>query len=212
MRFRTLLFVSLTTLALANAACAQPAPGAAPAARPPTFARAPVPAPTADPKLPRVREALAAAERGEFDGGGYGDLAGHPLYGWIEYAALRRRIDLLPRARAEDFLRRHGTQAAGRAFRELWLAAAARREDWDAFLAAWHDHVDAPALRCAQLRARQALGRDDAQWVADARALWLQGGKPLPEPCDAVFSVLASKGALDDALRWRRIDAAIAET
>ena len=207
MRVRIACLVIACTFAAT--ACAQPAPGAAPAAQAPRFERAPVPAPVADPRLPRVREALDAAERGDYDGARFADLAGHPLQGWIEYAALRRAIDTLPRERAEDFLCRYGGQAVARSFRELWLAAAARREDWAAFLAAWRPEIESPALRCSELTARQALGRADAQWIAEAQALWVRSAKPLPEPCDAVFAVLEARGALGDALRWQRIDAAI---
>ncbi|RDZ26060.1 lytic transglycosylase domain-containing protein [Lysobacter silvisoli] len=198
-----LLFAALAAT-LATAACAQTT------AAPP--AAASVPAPVNDPQLPRVRAALEAAERGQFDAAQYADLARHPLYGWVEYAGLRRNIDSVGNAQAQSFLGRYGNQAAGTAFREVWLAAAARREDWPAFMAAWKPELAKnTGLRCAELSARQALRQADAQWTRDAQAVWTASGKALPNECDAPMALLAAQGGLTSELRWRRIDAAAAE-
>ncbi|QQP94518.1 lytic transglycosylase domain-containing protein [Lysobacter enzymogenes] len=210
------LLAAALLAAIATTACAQTTASAPaqPAAKPPSL-RAP-PAPTVDTQLPRVRAALDAAERPGFDAGQYADIARHPLYGWVEYAALRRNIDSVDNGQAQDFLARRGNEASGEAFREIWLAATARREDWNAFLAAWtgknRSGKDRGAqLRCAELNARQALGRMDAQWTKDAQAIWRSSGKSLPDACDAPFAVLAAQGGLTPELRWERIDAAAAE-
>jgi soluble lytic murein transglycosylase len=166
----------------------------------------------ADPQLQRVQAAIEAAERGDFDAAQYADLARHPLYAWIEYASLRRNIDSVSATQAQSFLTRHDGQAAGEAFREIWIAQAARSKDWPALLAAWKPTVGKNAeLRCAALQARQATGRDDAQWDGEVQALWRDAAKPLPPNCDAVFEALAAKGGLTPALRWERIDKAAAE-
>ncbi|TWI06829.1 lytic transglycosylase domain-containing protein [Aerolutibacter ruishenii] len=160
-------------------------------------------------RLTRVRAALEAAERGDFDASQYADLARDPLWGWIEHAALRRDIDTLDPARAQAFLRRHQGQRVATAFREAWLAATARREDWIAFTTAWTPGFTDDDLRCADLKARQALGHADAAWRADAQAMWRQAGKSLPAACDAPMAVLADAGDLPSPLRWERIDRAI---
>src|SRR4249919_2809413 len=166
----------------------------------------------ADPQLQRVAIAIQAAERDGFDASQYADLASHPLYAWIEYATLRRNIDAVSAAQAQAFLTRYDGQAAAEAFREIWVAQTARREDWAALLAAWKPAVRRNSeLRCAELKARQSLGRDDAQWVGDAQALWRDAAKPLPANCDAVFEALAAKDGLAPDLRWERIDKAAAE-
>lgn len=201
------------------AACAQQP--SRPPVQPPS-ARAVAPPPlvtrnlTPDPQLARVRAALEAAERGAALPGEFTDIASHPLYPWVEYAALRRSVDTVPPERAQAFLARHGGQAVGEAFREAWLGAAARRRDWSTFAGAW-----APSranglernteLRCHELSARDALGRADAQWTADAQSIWRSTGKSLPGACDAPMARLADRGGLTPALRWERIDAAAAE-
>lgn len=165
---------------------------------------------SADPQLLRVQAAIEAAERDGFDVSQYADLVRHPLYGWIEYANLRRDIDDVGNEQAQSFLARYDGQAVAGAFREIWIASAARREDWNALLAAWKPSIKSAGLRCAELQARQALGRDDPQWTSDVQALWRDADKPLPSNCDAVFAALATKGALSAPLRWERIDKAAA--
>src|SRR3546814_8781722 len=53
-----------------------------------------------------IAGAIEAAERGDADAAKYAALAGHPLYGLIEYASLRRDIDRLSTAGGEGFLER----------------------------------------------------------------------------------------------------------
>jgi soluble lytic murein transglycosylase len=160
---------------------------------------------------PPLRTAIEAAERGQFDPGQYPALTRDPAYGWVDYAVLVRDIDSLPPAQAQAFLARYRGQPVAEAFRELWLAAAARREDWPSFRAAWSASIHGNVLRCAELNARQATGAADAQWMTDAQALWRSTGKPLPSECDAPFAVLAARGGLTPDLRWERFDKAVGE-
>ncbi len=159
--------------------------------------------------LLQVRAALDAVERGAEPDSPL--PAGHALAGWVEYASLRKRLDTLPAASGQAFLNRYRGQAAAETFREQWLTALAKREDWPSFRAAWADSVKNTALRCAELNARQALGAIDADWTADAQSLWRGTGKSLPGDCDAPMAVLAAKGGLEPALRWERIEKAAAE-
>ncbi len=158
----------------------------------------------------QVRAALEAAERGQSNPSQYASLASHPLYGWIELASLRRDIDSVTPARAQEFLRRYDGQAVAENFRSLWLASLSRREAWPEFLAAYKP-TDNATLRCGELNARQALGRVDAGWTRDAQSLWRGAAKSLPDGCDRVFAVLSQQGGLTPELRWERIDAAAAE-
>ena len=86
-----------------------------------------LPKATVDPQLPRVRAALEAAELGRFDAGQYADIARHPLYGWVEFANLRRDIDKLSAGQAHSFLSRYRGQAVAESFRESWLTATATK-------------------------------------------------------------------------------------
>ncbi|AOA73594.1 transglycosylase SLT domain-containing protein [Stenotrophomonas rhizophila] len=160
-----------------------------------------------DAQRAQMKAAIENAERGQFDPGQAAGLAKHPLYGWLEYANLRRNIDTVTTAQAQDFLKRYNGQAVASSFRSVWLPAVARRQDWPTLLANWAP-TENVGLRCAQLNARQATGKADAQWVSEAQAIWRSTGKSLPDACDPVFAALDAKGGMSAELRWERIDAA----
>jgi soluble lytic murein transglycosylase len=157
----------------------------------------------------RIEAALQAAEAGQdYDPA---TIAASPIAGWVEYAALRRDIDTLPVQRGQDFLARYRGRAVAEAFRQVWLPALSRRQDWTGFLAAWSPSIRDTSLRCVDLNARQALGRVDAAWTGEAQTIWRSSGKSLPGECDPVFALLAARGGLTSALRWERIDKAAGE-
>lgn len=159
---------------------------------------------------PALRSALEAADAGRLDATQAAAFVHHPLYGWLQYAGLRRSIDTVSTAQAQDFLKRYAGQPVAEAFRGAWLPALARRQDWPTLLAHWKP-TDNPGLRCAELNARQATGKADARWSADAQTLWRDNGKSLPDACDPVFAVLDARGGMTDALRWQRVEAAADE-
>ena len=163
-----------------------------------------------DAQRTQIRAALAAAESGRFDAAQYPGLAAHPLYGWVELADLKRTIGTLPTSRAQSFLKRYEGQAVADAFRAAWLPALSRRQDWPTLRAAWKPSSSV-GLQCAELNARQALGKADAQWTSDAQKLWTSSGKSFPDGCDPVFAILSTRGGLPAPLRWERIDKAAAE-
>lgn len=203
--------LALALVAFATSACAQSAPATAAGnatANASASARASTLEPLTDPRLPRIEQAIGAAQSGQFRAVEYRDLADHPLFAWVEYASLRRGLDGLPSARAQDFLQRRGGQAAGETFRRAWLMQLARREDWSGFLAAWRDGADDTPLACHKLHAEQALGRAGQDWNARAQAIWLSSGRSLPNACDPVFDTLAARGGLTAELRWQRFDKA----
>ena len=116
----------------------------------------------------------------------------------------------MPTARAQSFLKRYEGQAVADAFRAAWLPALSRRQDWPTLRAAWKPTPNV-GLQCAELNARQAMGKADAQWTADAQKVWTSSGKSLPDSCDPVFAILGAQGGLPPALRWERIEKAAAE-
>ena len=195
----------LANLCASSSACAQtPAP-------PPRAS-----APQARIAMPdaALRTAFEAAARGTLDAATLSAHANQPLAGWLEYATLRRDFTTLPAERGAAFIAKYRDRdpAVADTFRKDWLAALARRKEWPAFLASWDASIDDADLRCASLAARQAAGRTDAQWTADAQAVWRSSGKSLPNSCDEPFAQLATQGGLPPALRWERIDKAVAET
>ena len=160
----------------------------------------------AQPQDAAFRAAIEAAGRGQPV-----QLQGHPAQVWIEFAALQRSIDTLPLAQGQAFLARNAGTPVGEVFREAWLRALRKRQDWAGYRAAWSPAIGSTALRCAELDARQRTAGVDAQWVADAQAIWRSSGRSLPGECDPPFAALAAAGGLTPELRWERIELAAAE-
>ncbi|WP_149196639.1 lytic transglycosylase domain-containing protein [Luteimonas suaedae] len=156
----------------------------------------------------QLRQALEATARGQPVPA---HMASHPAYGWIEYAGLRRNIDTLPAAQAQAFLSRYQGQAVAEAFREDWLRALYKRQDWAGIRTAWLPSIGNTALRCIELEARQRSGAADAQWDRDVQEIWRSSGNSLPDDCDAPFAALAARGGLTPELRWERIELAAEE-
>lgn len=152
-----------------------------------------------------MQAAFDAAAHGTFDlNAATAAQRSDPAWPWLEFAALNQQLDTLPPASAQDFLQRHGSEPVGEFFRDQWLAATAKKQDWTDFLAAWKPR-DNVALRCAHAQALQAT--NDAQWSNEALALWHANAHPLPA-CEAVFAALDAQGQLTPALRWQRIELA----
>lgn len=160
------------------------------------------------PPDPALKAAFDAADRSGLDDLALAGFRSQPLSGWLEYAALRRRLDTLPIERGNAFLAAHPGEPVAAAFRSEWLTALAKRNAWPAFLAQWDTAIDDATLRCLRLQALMAVNRTDAAWTQEAQALWRSSGKSLPTQCDAPFALLAVQGGLTDALRWERFDLA----
>ena len=158
-----------------------------------------------------LRAAFDAATRGQLDDATRARYATHPLAGWLEYTALRGDFATLPADRGAAFLARYADAPVAGTFRNEWLAALAKRQEWQAFLASWQGGIDDTALRCMHLNARMATGATDAAWMRDAQALWRSSGRSLPAACDAPFATLDARGGLSAGLRWERIELAAGE-
>ncbi len=199
--------IATPLLLMFSLACGiHPAAAQAPTTRPsPLLQSVPARIPPPDAAF---RAAFDAANRGTLDDLALAGFAAHPLAGWLEYAALRSRLDTLPVARGNAFLARRQGEPVATLFRADWLAALARRNEWQAFLDQWDDTIDAATLRCLRLQALMAMNRADAAWTAAAQALWRSSGRSLPAQCDAPLALLAAQGGLTDALRWERFDKA----
>jgi len=156
-----------------------------------------------------LRAAFIAADSGQLSLDQAQRWSNDRLYPWLQATVIKRQAATIDAARVQSVLDAMGEQPASNWLRRLWLSELARREDWGSYRIAWRE-VDDDKLRCWSLRARMATGKTDADWVADARQLWLSPDS-LPDACDAPMAKLVELGKLDEGLRWQRIDKAIPE-
>lgn len=191
MKFRTLL-VSL--LACCASICAA-TPVSDPAAEP-VAARA------------RFRPAYDAALAGRDTRTLARGLEQYPLYAYLEYLDLRRRLASLPVAQVERFLQQEHATYLGERLRGDWLRQLGQLHQWS-LLVRFAAPTDNPTLGCLALRAQLETGRLTAVTPA-VEKLWLVGESQI-DACDGPFDHLRRIGALDEPLVLQRVWLALAQ-
>jgi soluble lytic murein transglycosylase len=132
-------------------------------------------------------------------------FAANPLFVYLEYAGLIRRLDTTRSTEVRDFLQHYDHLAIADTLRLRWLQALARRGAWAEFLADWREREQPPIdLRCHAAYARWQTGAIDAGVQAEVKTLWLHG-ESMPAACDPLFAALTRAGWLNTELRWQRI-------
>ena len=128
--------------------------------------------------------------------------AGYPLAPYLEYTALRRRIDTVGEDEVKGFLARWPGSLPASDLRDAYLRELARRGEWARYRALW---VPRPArdLQCHALAARLAAG-EKLDYATDFEALWT-GNAALPAACDPAIRALRAGGTLSDDLVDERI-------
>jgi soluble lytic murein transglycosylase len=200
-------------IAFLAAACSTPTATASPAAAlapPPVRNIADVPRPHQDARRLRALEAaFAAADAGTLAlDQATAQFRGDPLLPWLQATIVRKQVRTADPRVVHPLLRAWGESAPARWLRPAWLSELARREDWNSY-AAVDRASDDPALRCASLTAKAAVG-DTGDWNAAATSVYLTG-KSLPARCDGVLERMAARGVLDAGLRWQRIRLALVD-
>lgn len=130
-------------------------------------------------------------------------LEDYPLYGYLEYEYLRRRLGRVPDKRIEDFLETYQDLPVADRLLYSWLRHFARRHQWQAFL----DHYEeggGTRLQCQKALALFKTNREE-EAMALVDELWVVG-KSQPRTCDAPFEKWQAKGGMTREKIWQRID------
>lgn len=156
------------------------------------------------------RQAFQIAERSLQAGASldYASLRDYPLYPYLVYRDLSRRLDEFPAAEVRDFLQTWADAPLANRLRNAWLRQLAGAERWADYL---RDAIPGrdPDFECWR---RQALLKTDQTEAAlqDFATLWLTG-RSLPNACDPVIALWQTQGHLSPELRWQRFALAMNE-
>lgn len=134
------------------------------------------------------------------------ELEDYPLYPYLEFADLSRRLGSAGDDAIEQFLTRYSDMPLAWRLRNAWLQRLARQGRWSKFLDVYQPSNDA-SMRCRWLRALLSVGRAE-EAMQHVQALWLIG-RSQPAECDPVFKAWRSAGYLTRDLVWQRIELAI---
>lgn len=161
-----------------------------------------------DPARTQFLDAERALAEGDHEA--YARLARHleryPLYPYLRYEELRRRLDSASGAEVDRFLADFRDTAVGDRLYAAWIRELAARERWAEFLAYFRSDTDAE-LQCHYRRALLTTGAQDAA-LRDIEDLWLTG-KPRPGACEPVFTAAREAGRISTQLVWERAQLAM---
>ena len=134
----------------------------------------------------------------------------HPLYGYVKYYDIRRRLARYPSEEINSFLKAEGNSRIGRKLRKSWLIRLHKGRRWKEFVDIYRNQPFTEIeMRCRNFEAKVKIGQGISV-LADIKSTWLSGTS-LPKQCDPAFLFLYSGNHLEDDLVWERIKMAHAK-
>ncbi len=133
-------------------------------------------------------------------------LKEYPLYPYLEYKELRRRLHKQKEERIQQFLTRYTDTPLAPRLRNAWLNHLAKRGRWKTYLA-FYAPSRSVTRQCYYLQALYKSGKKQ-EALNQAGALWLYK-KSRPKACNPIFEAWQSAGMQTDSLTWQRIQLAM---
>ena len=134
------------------------------------------------------------------------ELVDYPLYPYLDFTELSRRLATASSDEIETFLERYSDTPLAWRLRRAWSKLLARRGHWQKFLEVYENSNDS-TMRCQWLRA--LINADQAdKAMPQVEAMWLVG-RSQPPACDPVFEAWRNAGHLSRDLVWQRIELAV---
>ena len=129
-------------------------------------------------------------------------LVQYPLYPYLRYEYLKRRINNASDEEIQHFFNRFSDLPVAPDLRKRWLKRMAKQKNWGLLLENYQPQKE-NSITCLYLQAKSFEGLTD-QLLLDIRDLWL-AGKSLPNECDPLFDILYNSHYMNDELIWQRI-------
>jgi len=129
-------------------------------------------------------------------------LIDYPLYPYLKYAELKRRLKKAPPQEINDFITHYKTTPLANKLQYRWLKTLARQQRWALFVKHYQASSDI-SLRCAYSQALYATQQSQRAHNL-TESLWLTG-RSLPRSCNSALKTWQQAGKLTPKLRWKRI-------
>jgi len=129
-------------------------------------------------------------------------LKDYPLYPYLRYEYLRKRLWKIKDAEMVTFLKRYNDLPVTKNLRKAWLKLLIKRGHWQTFLDNYTPQSDTK-MQCYQLQARIKTN-NNTFLLEDIRTTWL-AGKSLPPQCDPAFALLYKSDLMTNELVWERL-------
>lgn len=170
---------------------------------------APAYAQKADPLLAqrqKYQQAQAALAKGERPLWLMKQLADYPLYPYLVYGDLSRRLTSAGETEVAAFLDNYADTPLANSLRLQWLKQLANQNRPQAFIK-FDKPIKDVGLDCLRLRMRLVGGYPRHQVFKDVDKIWLTE-RSLPDSCDPLIKDWRRAGHLSDALLWERLELA----
>ena len=163
---------------------------------------------TLDLQRKQYQQAKVALRKGQIEK--FHQLAGkletYPLYPYLRYHYLIKRMPRIEATEITIFLQQYADFHLAENLRRIWLKYLIRRQQWATYLEHYIPQAD-KNLQCYQLQAR-IYTNNYAHLLEDIRTIWLHG-KSLPPSCDRAFALLYKSNFMTNDLVWQRIQLAM---
>lgn len=130
-------------------------------------------------------------------------LHDYPLYPYLEYRELVRRLSRARPAEIDAFLKKNADTPLAARLQQKWLRVLARQGKWQLLARQEVPVRSGRSLQCSYSRALLETGQTDKAYRRVQR-LWLTG-RSLPRSCDVPLKAWRASGKLTDDLVWQRI-------
>jgi len=133
-------------------------------------------------------------------------ITDYPLYGYLEYKYMRKRISRMPDERIKKFMDVYQDSPISARMRFGWLRSLERKGSWQKFLDEYQPG-GGTKLHCSYATALYKTKQIEKANI-EAEKLWLVG-KSQPSKCDPVFHAWKKHGGMTSEHKWKRIELAM---
>lgn len=130
-------------------------------------------------------------------------LKDYPLYPYLEYRELKKRLDTASSSEVSKFLANYSGSGPAYLLRGRWLSRLASEGRWVEVIKNYDKRDDSDKLRCLVLDALIHTDNSDLAY-SHTEEVWLHG-RSLPDACDSVFASWRKAGHMESTLVWKRI-------
>lgn len=131
----------------------------------------------------------------------------YPLYPYLDYMDLSRRIKQISLAEYQQFAHNYAQSPLVEPLQIQFLQTTAQQKKWQDFLAAYTP-TNNTTLQCQYLEAQLNLGQHQDLILSKIGGLWLNGESP-PAACEPLFSYFERSHHRTHALVWKKIKLSI---
>jgi soluble lytic murein transglycosylase len=130
-------------------------------------------------------------------------FAGHVLEAYPTFWLLSGNLDRADPREVQAFLAKYSSSPLAETLRREWLKSLGASASWDLFRAE-HPKLASEDLEIACYSFQERLGRDDAEVLGEARALFA-AGREAPPACEPVFAKLVAARTVGEPEIWDRM-------